>query len=153
MNKTRLFTFVALLSVALGISGLATAMDCNKGTTVSLCDNFGKTWSATVAACSPGLPLSLCLSGARDTANLLGCGPLPMHGQSIGVRYLFNAYVNEASPCNSTYWLGTGNALPKGPITGNVYNPAGLFGGFTLSLGACAAGAQAGASNDPAFIK
>jgi len=146
----------ALLSVALLLCSLmANAMDFNKGTTVALCDNYGKTWSVNVAACSPSVPLTLCLSGARDTLNLNGCGggPQTMFGDSLGVRYIFNAHTVESSGCLSTFWVGTGTSAPKGKITGNVYNTGGKFGAFTLTEGACAAGAQAGVSNDPVLIK
>ena len=145
---------VTYLSLALFLfSSMAAAIDFNKGGTVTLCDNFGKTWSVAAAACSPNLPLSVCLSGARDTKNLLGCGPLPMVGDALGVRYLFHAYINEVvSGCVSTYWVASGSGGAKSNLSGNVYNPGGLFGSFTLTSGACPA-SSAGASNDPSFIK
>ncbi|MGA8150856.1 MAG: hypothetical protein WB952_07895 [Terriglobales bacterium] len=145
-----------LLSAAVLILSLAaTAMDFDKGKTLALCDSFGKTWSATVASCNPSLPLSLCLSGARDTLNLNACGggAQAMFGESIGARYLFTAYTVESSGCSSTFWAGDSTSSPTGKITGNVYNSGGKFGSFTIVPGACGASVHPNASSDPAFVK
>jgi hypothetical protein len=148
-RATLVTAVVALFSL------VATAMDFDKGKTVAMCDDFGKTWSATVASCNPSLPLTLCLSGARDTLNLNGCGggAQAMFGESIGVRYLFTAYTVESSGCSSTFWVGDSTSSPTGKIKGNVYNSGGAFGGFEISPGACAASVHPSSKGDPAEIK
>ncbi|HLI82849.1 MAG TPA: hypothetical protein VKV17_02975 [Bryobacteraceae bacterium] len=127
----------ALLCVALLLFvSVASAIDFTPNATITACDNFGKTWSITPAACSPALPLTLCLSGARDTQNLLGCGPLPLYGSSyVLLLGVFNATAySESTNCVDSTWLGSGLTT----ITGNVFNQGGLFGSFTLTAGACA---------------
>lgn len=134
---------IALLTTMVLFSFLASAMDFDSGTTIKLCDNFGKTWSVKTAGCSPALPLTFCISGARDILNLNGCGggPQTMFGTVTGVAFLFDAYTVESSGCSSTFWAGNGGGGAKSAVKGNVYNPAGLFSGFTITLGACPAGA------------
>jgi hypothetical protein len=128
----------ALLCVALLVfASLAVAQDLLSG---AACDNFGKTWSVINAPCNPAMPLTQCVSGARDTLNLLGCNPLPLAGTYVIFLNVFSvAAFNTNSACVTTYWAGKGNQS----ISGNVYNPGGLFGPFTLVAGACPAGAQA----------
>ena len=148
-SKSRV-RYVMALALVMLFSFATTAMDFNTGVTVSLCDSFGKTWSAKAGGCSPALPLAFCLTGARDTLNLNGCGggPQTMFGTIVGVRFLFDAYTVESTGCSSTFWEGVGTGQPKGNINGSVFNPAGLFGGFTITLGACPAGASV-ATRDP----
>jgi len=142
---------MAVLTAMVLFSFLARAMDFDQGTTVSLCDSFGKTWSVKSAACSPALPLTFCTSGARDTLNLNGCGggAQTMFGTVTGVAFLFDAYTVESSGCTSTFWAGNGGGGSRSALHGNVYNPGGLFGGFTITLGACAASSGA-VVRDPA---
>ena len=148
VRKATLLTAVLVLfSLAAG------AVDFNKGSTVAMCDSFGKTWSVTANNCSPGSPLSFCLTGHRDTLNLNGCGggPQAMWGVSTGVRYLFEAYTVESTGCSSTFWEGVGQNIPKGKISGNVFNSSGPFTSFTIVQGACAASA-APVSKDPSSL-
>jgi hypothetical protein len=126
----------ALLCVALLLfASVASAIDFAPNDPITACDSYGKTWSITPAACSPALPLTLCLTGARDTLNLLGCGPLPLYGSTyvllLGI-FTATAY-SESSSCIDSSWAGSGLTT----VTGNVYNPGGLFGSFTLTEGSC----------------
>ena len=139
----------ALLCVALLLfASVASAIDFKPDATITACDSFGKTWSIIPAACSPAIPLGLCLSGQRDTLNLNGCsGPETMFGSYVLLLGVFDAYtVENPGSCSSTFWVGTGLQT----VTGNVYNDGGLFGGFTLTQGSCVGSRPSAAAKDPA---
>ncbi|HEY7389835.1 MAG TPA: hypothetical protein VH640_15060 [Bryobacteraceae bacterium] len=130
LKSAALLCVVLLLFVS-----VASAIDFTPNSTITACDSFGKTWSITPAACSPAVPLSLCLSGARDTLNLNGCanGAQAMNGSYVLLLGVFNAFTAGDAVCSATYWVGNGLST----INGNVYNDFGGFGGFTLTTGAC----------------
>jgi hypothetical protein len=138
----------ALLCVALLVfSSIAGAVEITANTTLTLCDSFGKTWSVSAAACNPAIPLAVCLTGERDTLHLNGCGaPETMFGDYVLLLGVLSAYTVESSGCSSSFWVGHGTT----DITGNVFNPAGLFGPFTLSQGLCTGANVAGSIKDPA---
>ena len=108
------------------------------------CDNFGQDWNINFVSGSRNV---IYVSGCRDCDGSLGCsGSLPLDGTvaldlfSSGIVFSVVAYDNPAAAtCVSTHWNGkvVGNA-----ILGDVSNENGPFGTFTLTPGACVAGAS-----------
>jgi hypothetical protein len=152
--KKNVLAIVAIVAVLMAVPSTSRAA-------TAACDSFGKTWSITFGPFGGSFPLTLVISGDRDTTNLLGCNPLPLDGTSslvgglgglpLSLVYSITAYNTNAN-CVSTHWSGAQplTPTPSAVITGNVSNPAGPFGGFTLTLGsACPASAPASSANDP----
>jgi hypothetical protein len=139
---------LAVLCMALlGFSVMAAAQSITAATqSATFCDSFGKTWSISVSACPGPYPLALCLTGTRDTQNLLGCGPIPVYGTYIlllGDLSIYTPEVTIGSGCRSTFWQGyePPNAPnPPSPsfFAGQTFNSGGFVSIFVLKEGACA---------------
>lgn len=111
---------------------------------ITLCDDFGKTWSLTVSGDT--------LVGSRDTKNLLGCGALYVRGMfsnAFGPTHFVMTSMRGSSPtgCTEVIWDGTWNGTSG---SGTWYNNNGTgTGSFSLTSAACDAPAVGNIGSDP----
>jgi len=99
-------------------------------------DNYGKYWALNSSSCLNGN--AFCVTGARDSANTLNCGALPVRGtevyNNLGDDVITLTVYSSSANCAVSSWYANYDSASQS-FTGFVTNVNGQQTPFTLKRG------------------